>query len=150
VFSHILIWEYKHFGNVSRNLVKQCSNSDFHTFCIFLLLLQTCLKFLNYIQECTCYLEWSLFPQLGYGQFLSINIFGWCFKENDQTKFLQWFPHYFAFLLLLQTLKFLNYIHKFIWSLECSVFPQFRYAGQSKSIIILKILCQTNEKQWFP
>jgi len=26
-------------------------------FCIFLLLLQTCFKFLNYIQECTCYLQ---------------------------------------------------------------------------------------------
>jgi len=77
-------------------------------FCIFYCTANL-LEYLNYIQQSICYSKWSVSPQFGYGQSISIIIFG-NIQRTLSNKVPTIISILISFLLLLQTcLKILNY-----------------------------------------
>ncbi len=112
--------------------------------------LLTCLKWTWCLQQPIWNLEWTLFPQFGYGQSKSISIFRQCWvRFSNRWKTMISIVIYVIQLSLLTCFKLMLCSQQSMWHLEQIFFPQFWYE-QSKSINIFRQCwvqgCHTDEK----
>jgi len=94
----------------------------------------------------------SVFPQSGYWKYVFINFLKH-FKEYYQTKFLQWFPYYFAFSTVLQTCWNIWTTFSNLFVTPNEMFPHNLDMGNpypSSFLVTFKEHCQTKFLQLFP